>query len=108
MLWEKRCCLGWDPDSALCATTAVTVEDAALPFNKRRFGHVAAAGGMGLVLKTELSMVKDYCRIRPSAINKGDNESKAGVDTKGLEMANTLGLQVHLSDFALEGLRTLV
>jgi hypothetical protein len=84
------------------------VEDAALPFNKRRFGHVAAAGGMGLVLKTELSMVKDYCRICPSAINKGDNESKAGVDTKGLEMANTLGLQVHHSDFALEGLRTLV
>ncbi|EEC45231.1 predicted protein [Phaeodactylum tricornutum CCAP 1055/1] len=39
-------------------TTAATVEDAALPFNRRRLGMLLGAGGIGMVLKTELSMVK--------------------------------------------------
>ena len=37
------------------ATTAATVEDAALPFDKRRSGMVLGAGGIGMVLETEKS-----------------------------------------------------
>jgi hydroxymethylglutaryl-CoA synthase len=40
------------------ATTAATVEDAALPFDKRRSGMLLGAGGIGMVLETELSMVE--------------------------------------------------
>ena len=37
------------------ATTAATVEDAALPFDKRRSGMLLGAGGIGMVLETETS-----------------------------------------------------
>ena len=37
------------------ATTAAVVEDAALPFDKRRSGMVLGAGGIGMVLETEKS-----------------------------------------------------
>jgi 3-oxoacyl-(acyl-carrier-protein) synthase len=37
------------------ATTKSTVEDAALPFDKRRSGMLLGAGGIGMVLETELS-----------------------------------------------------
>jgi magnesium-transporting ATPase (P-type) len=43
-----------------------------------------------------------------SAVDEGEDENKDGVDTEGWEMANMLGLQAHLGDFASEGLRTLV
>ena len=37
------------------ATTKSSVEDAALPFDKRRSGMLLGAGGIGMVLETELS-----------------------------------------------------
>jgi 3-oxoacyl-(acyl-carrier-protein) synthase len=37
------------------ATTKATVEEAALPFDKRRSGMLLGAGGIGMVLETELS-----------------------------------------------------
>ena len=37
------------------ATTAAAVEDAALPFDKRRSGMLLGAGGIGMVLETEKS-----------------------------------------------------
>lgn len=37
------------------ATTAESVEDAACPFDKRRSGMILGAGGIGMVLETELS-----------------------------------------------------
>jgi len=40
------------------ATTAATAEDAALPFDKRRSGMIMGAGGIGLVLETELSSLE--------------------------------------------------
>jgi 3-oxoacyl-(acyl-carrier-protein) synthase len=38
------------------ATTQAAVEDAALPFDKRRSGLLLGAGGIGMVLETEMSM----------------------------------------------------
>eukprot|EP00535_Pseudo-nitzschia_heimii_P010806 CAMPEP_0197197610 /NCGR_PEP_ID=MMETSP1423-20130617/32955_1 /TAXON_ID=476441 /ORGANISM="Pseudo-nitzschia heimii, Strain UNC1101" /LENGTH=1107 /DNA_ID=CAMNT_0042651435 /DNA_START=60 /DNA_END=3383 /DNA_ORIENTATION=- len=40
------------------ATTEASVEDAALPFDKRRSGMIMGAGGIGLVLETELSSLE--------------------------------------------------
>mmetsp|Transcript_5620 Transcript_5620/g.13227 ORF Transcript_5620/g.13227 Transcript_5620/m.13227 type:complete len:967 (+) Transcript_5620:434-3334(+) len=40
------------------ATTAAAVEDAALPFDKRRSGMLLGAGGIGMVLETELSSIE--------------------------------------------------
>lgn len=40
------------------ATTAATVEDAALPFDLRRSGMLLGAGGIGLVLETETSSIE--------------------------------------------------
>lgn len=40
------------------ATTEATVKDAALPFDKRRSGMIVGAGGIGLVLETELSSLE--------------------------------------------------
>ena len=37
------------------ATTAATVKEAALPFDKRRSGMLLGAGGIGMVLETESS-----------------------------------------------------
>lgn len=39
------------------ATTKSAVEDAALPFDKRRSGLLLGAGGIGMVLETEMSMM---------------------------------------------------
>jgi 3-oxoacyl-(acyl-carrier-protein) synthase len=39
------------------ATTKAAVEDAALPFDKRRSGLLLGAGGIGMVLETEMSML---------------------------------------------------
>mmetsp|Transcript_19737 Transcript_19737/g.54885 ORF Transcript_19737/g.54885 Transcript_19737/m.54885 type:complete len:261 (+) Transcript_19737:41-823(+) len=40
------------------ASTAAAVEDAALPFDKRRAGMVMGAGGIGMVLETEVSTME--------------------------------------------------
>jgi 3-oxoacyl-(acyl-carrier-protein) synthase len=40
------------------ATTAGAVEDAALPFDKRRSGMLLGAGGIGMVLETETSSIE--------------------------------------------------
>lgn len=40
------------------ATTEAAVKDAALPFDKRRSGMIMGAGGIGLVLETELSSLE--------------------------------------------------
>jgi 3-oxoacyl-(acyl-carrier-protein) synthase len=40
------------------ATTKAAVEDAALPFDKRRSGMLLGAGGIGMVLETELSCME--------------------------------------------------
>jgi len=40
------------------ATTAAAVEDAALPFDKRRSGMLLGSGGIGMVLETELSSIE--------------------------------------------------
>ena len=40
------------------ATTKGAVEDAALPFDKRRSGMLLGAGGIGMVLETELSCME--------------------------------------------------
>lgn len=40
------------------ATTKAAVEDAALPFDKRRSGMLLGAGGIGMVLETELSSLE--------------------------------------------------
>jgi 3-oxoacyl-(acyl-carrier-protein) synthase len=40
------------------ATTADAVEDAALPFDKRRSGMLLGAGGIGMVLETEMSSIE--------------------------------------------------
>jgi 3-oxoacyl-(acyl-carrier-protein) synthase len=40
------------------ATTQAVVEDAALPFDKRRSGLLLGAGGIGMVLETEMSMLE--------------------------------------------------
>jgi len=40
------------------ATTAAAVEDAALPFDKRRSGMLLGAGGIGMVLETEESCLE--------------------------------------------------
>jgi 3-oxoacyl-(acyl-carrier-protein) synthase len=40
------------------ATTKATAEDAALPFDKRRSGMLLGAGGIGMVLETELSSLE--------------------------------------------------
>eukprot|EP00529_Nitzschia_sp_RCC80_P008964 CAMPEP_0113503472 /NCGR_PEP_ID=MMETSP0014_2-20120614/34172_1 /TAXON_ID=2857 /ORGANISM="Nitzschia sp." /LENGTH=1200 /DNA_ID=CAMNT_0000398461 /DNA_START=254 /DNA_END=3856 /DNA_ORIENTATION=+ /assembly_acc=CAM_ASM_000159 len=40
------------------ATTKSAVEDAALPFDKRRSGMLLGAGGIGMVLETELSSLE--------------------------------------------------
>jgi 3-oxoacyl-(acyl-carrier-protein) synthase len=42
------------------ASTKAAVEDAALPFDKRRSGLVLGAGGIGLVLETELSSIERH------------------------------------------------
>lgn len=46
------------------ATTKAVVEDAALPFDKRRSGMILGAGGIGMVLETESSA---YARLAASA-----------------------------------------
>lgn len=53
------------------ATTAAALEDAALPFDKRRSGMVLGAGGIGMVLETEKS-AKD--RILAAASTTGVSE----------------------------------
>lgn len=57
------------------ATTAAAVEDAALPFDKRRSGMVLGAGGIGMVLETEKS-AKD--RILASATSNSPPSSVEG------------------------------
>lgn len=40
------------------ATTKAAVEDAAMPFDKRRSGMILGAGGIGMVLETEMSQIE--------------------------------------------------
>ena len=50
------------------ATIQGAVEDAALPFDKRRSGMLLGAGGIGMVLETELSSVERK-KIAPNAFD---------------------------------------
>eukprot|EP00559_Dactyliosolen_fragilissimus_P005250 CAMPEP_0184860242 /NCGR_PEP_ID=MMETSP0580-20130426/5171_1 /TAXON_ID=1118495 /ORGANISM="Dactyliosolen fragilissimus" /LENGTH=1093 /DNA_ID=CAMNT_0027357279 /DNA_START=16 /DNA_END=3297 /DNA_ORIENTATION=+ len=47
------------------ATTASLVEDAALPFDKRRSGMLLGAGGIGMVLETEKSSIERLSQANP-------------------------------------------
>mmetsp|Transcript_5644 Transcript_5644/g.11689 ORF Transcript_5644/g.11689 Transcript_5644/m.11689 type:complete len:1077 (+) Transcript_5644:224-3454(+) len=49
------------------ATTKGAVEDAALPFDKRRSGLLLGAGGIGMVLETEMSMLARQRLMHPGA-----------------------------------------
>jgi 3-oxoacyl-(acyl-carrier-protein) synthase len=49
------------------ATTKAAVEDAALPFDKRRSGLLLGAGGIGMVLETETSMLDRQKNITSSS-----------------------------------------
>lgn len=48
------------------ATTKAAVEDAALPFDKRRSGLLLGAGGIGMVLETEMSSLERQ-KLTPNA-----------------------------------------
>lgn len=48
------------------ATTQAAVEDAALPFDKRRSGLLLGAGGIGMVLETEMSSMERQ-RMSPNS-----------------------------------------
>lgn len=51
------------------ATTACAVSDAALPFDKRRSGMLLGAGGIGMVLETEISSSERLkCSLNPFKI----------------------------------------
>jgi len=69
------------------ATTAATVEDAALPFDKRRSGMLLGAGGIGMVLETETSAQQRH--------KTTDN----GVSSTGLTKARLLATQYSNSAF---------
>uniref|UniRef100_A0A7S2V7V7 beta-ketoacyl-[acyl-carrier-protein] synthase I n=1 Tax=Entomoneis paludosa TaxID=265537 RepID=A0A7S2V7V7_9STRA len=51
------------------ATTKAAVEDAALPFDKRRSGLLLGAGGIGMVLETEMSMLARQRYMHPGAFS---------------------------------------
>jgi len=56
------------------ATTEAAVEDAALPFDKRRSGMILGAGGIGLVLETESSSQNRSSTINSDSIDSDSSQ----------------------------------
>jgi len=50
------------------------VEEAALPFDKRRTGMILGAGAIGIVLETEASVARRYAEKMGLLVNGGVSE----------------------------------